>query len=252
MATNDRFHEVVSHPRAKTLLVTLAVAFLASACATTRGSSPATAAVQTPSSVTSPTAATLAGQVMGTGHYPGYTVDSLPGWSDLDSHFVVGPPEAGKPRAVLGLSVWDVGQVYSDPCHWHGQGFDPGPSVADLVAALVAQKMRNATTPTDATLAGYEGKYLEWSVPADMKSSTYTDFDACDLAANGVDRDFASWLGNGMGERYEEVPGQVDQLWVLNVNGQRLVVHATYSPDTTQSDRAALEQVVNSLRFSAS
>ena len=106
-----------------------------------------------------------------------------------------------------GLSVWDVGEVFRDPCHWQGQGFVPGPSVEDLVAALVAQKLRNATTPTDVTLAGYAGKYLEWSVPADMKSSSWTSFDACDLDSDGVHRDFLSWLGNGMGDRYEELPG---------------------------------------------
>jgi hypothetical protein len=143
--------------------------------------------------------------------------------------------------------VWDVGQVFRDPCHWQGQGFVPGPGVGNLVAALVAQKMRNATTPTDVTLAGYAGKYLEWSVPADMKSSAWSEFDACDVVSG--DHNFNSWYAYGVGYRYEEVPGQVDQLWVLDVNGQRLVVDATYSPGTSQADRAELEQVVDSLRF---
>ena len=169
------------------------------------------------------------------------------GWFEQDGHFII----TGATEPVLGFSVWDVGEVFRDPCHWQGQGFDPGPSVENLVAALVAQKMRNATTPTDVTLAGYAGKYLEWSVPADMKSSSWTSFDACDLDSDGVHHDFLSWLGNGMGYRYEEVPGQVDQLWVLDVNGQRLVVDATYSPDTSQGQRAELEHVVDSLRFSA-
>ena len=62
---------------------------------------------------------------------------------------------------------------------------------------------------------------------------------------------FVSWLGNGTGERYQQVPGQVDRLWVLDVNGQRLVVDATYSPDTTQADRDQLGQIVESLRFVA-
>ena len=45
--------------------------------------------------------------------------------------------------------------------------------------------------------------------------------------------------------------GQVDRLWVLNVNGQRLLVDATYSPDTTAAERDSLDQVAESLRFSA-
>ncbi len=186
-------------------------------------------------------------RVVGTGTYPGYTVIVPAGWYDVSGHhFVQKYPTVGGP--VLGLSVWDVGQVFRDPCHWQGQGFDPGPSVSALVAALVAQPMRNATRPTDVTLAGYKGQYLELSVPADLKSSTWTNFDDCDADAGGS-HDFQGWLGNGMGNRYEQVPGQVDRLWVLDVKGQRLVVDATYSPDTTPADRNQLQQLVESLRF---
>jgi hypothetical protein len=38
-------------------------------------------------------------------------------------------------------------------------------------------------------------------------------------------------------------------LWVLDVEGQRLVVDATYSPDTPEADRAELAAIVGSLRF---
>jgi len=195
------------------------------------------------------TAGSHPARVMGTGSYPGYTVIVPAGWFDVAGHhFVQKYPTVGGP--VLGLSIWDVGQVFRDPCHWQGQGFDPGPSVSALVAALVAQPMRNATRPTDVTLAGYKGQYLELSVPADLKSSTWTNFDACD-ADKGGSHDFQGWLGNGMGNRYEQVPGQVDRLWVLDAKGQRLVVDATYSPDTTPADRNQLQQVVESLRFDA-
>ena len=71
------------------------------------------------------------------------------------------------------------------------------------------------------------------------------------LPSNGH-RDFVSWFSNGGGgERYEQVAGQVDRLWVLNVNGQRLVVDATYSPDTTRAQRRELGQFAKSLRFAA-
>ncbi len=244
--------------RAITLVAVTAAALLASGCTAspdpTSRSSPGTTPAQTPTApfapgVTTLRAGTHALQVAG--GTSGYTVVVPAGWFDLGAAFVDKYPETGQRRPVLGLSVWDVGQVVRDPCHWQGQEFDPGPSVENLVAAFVAQKMRNATTPTDATLGGYAGKYLEWSVPADMKSSTWTDFDTCDLGSDGVDRDFVSWFAKDDTEndRYEEVPGQVDRLWVLDVKGQRLVVDATYSPDTSQADRAALSRVVNSIRF---
>ena len=99
------------------------------------------------------------------------------------------------------------------------------------------------------TLGGYRGSYLEWSVPADMVVTGDADFKGCDVEPSNGHRDFVSWLGNGYGERYQQVAGQVDMLWVLDVDGQRLLVDATYSPDTTEADRAELASIVESLRF---
>ena len=48
---------------------------------------------------------------------------------------------------------------------------------------------------------------------------------------------------------YQQVAGQIDRLWVLDVDGQRLVIDATYSPDATDADRAEQVQVLESLRF---
>lgn len=98
------------------------------------------------------------------------------------------------------------------------------------------------------TLAGYAGECLEWSVPSDIQSSAFSQFPACDNDGNG-NHNFNSWVGVDGGYRYEEVPGQVDQLWLLDVNGRRLVVDATYDPNTSLSQRAALEQIVDSLQF---
>jgi hypothetical protein len=150
---------------------------------------------------------------------------------------------------VIGLSVWDVTQVPRDPCQWQGQLYDPGPTVDDLVQALIAQRLRNASKPTDVTLAGYPGQYLEWSVAADMVVTGDADFAGCDVEPSNGHRDFISWLSSAGGSRYQQVAGQVDRLWVLDVDGQRLVVDATYSPHTTEIDRAELGQVAESLRF---
>ena len=257
MTTSNRSHWVIRHSRMNTLGVSVTVALLAGACApatttptSTPTSSPPATAVATPTSTVDPNGAAPitpgrhTAKVIGAGSYPAYTVVVPSGWYDEGGAFTVKYPGTGAPMPVLGLSVWDVAQVFHDPCHWQGQGYDPGPSVANLVAALVAEPTRNASAPTEVTLSGVSGKYLEWSVPANLKSSTWTQFDACDIDSDG-NRDFLSWLSSGGGQRYEQVAGQVDRLWVLDVNAQRLVVDATYSPDTSQSDRAALQQVVD-------
>ena len=184
----------------------------------------------------------LAGKVLGAGTYPGYAVEVPEGWSTDDGRFIIkqGP-------FVMGVSVWDVGQVPRDPCQWSSTLVDPGPSVHDLVAALVAQAQRDASEPTDVLLAGYPGRYLEWSVPDDAVVTGDADFEGCDIQEGHAD--FVSWFGDGYGERWQQVAGQVDRLWVLDVDGQRLVVDATYSPDATDVDRDELERVVASLRF---
>jgi hypothetical protein len=158
------------------------------------------------------------------------------GWSNLDGWAIV---KAGTLNFAAALGFWDVGAVYPTPCRWAGKPMvAPGPTVEGLASALAYQPLRNATSPTDASLAGYHGEYLELSVPADV------DFADCD---EGV---FESWTAEGWAsDRYQQAPGQVDRLWILDVGGQRLVVDATYLPDTTAGDRSELDGVVRSIRF---
>jgi hypothetical protein len=186
----------------------------------------------------------VVGKVLGAGTLPGYTVEVPNGWSTADAHFVT----KDGPGVVIGFGVWDVVTVPTDPCHWKGHLVDPGPTVDDLVRALVAQSTRHATTPTDVTLAGQDGKYLEWSVPADMVVTGDADFKGCDVQDNGHS-DFVSWMSSGGGERFQQVAGQVDQLWVLSVSGQRLVVDATHSPNATAADQAELADMIASIHF---
>ena len=56
-------------------------------------------------------------------------------------------------------------------------------------------------------------------------------------------------MGRDAGDRCQQVAGQVDRLWVLDVEGQTLLVDATYTPATSEADREELDQVVASLRF---
>jgi hypothetical protein len=134
---------------------------------------------------------------------------------------------------------WHVAQVYPTPCNWKGKAMvDPGPSVGGLATALARQPLRNATTPTDTVLADYQGKYLELSVPKTI------NFSHCDQGY------FESWTADGWAsDRYQQRPGQVDQIWILKVHGVRLLVDAAYLPEATSQDRAELERVVDSIRF---
>lgn len=218
------------------------------ACSGATAERPSTAPEPSPD----PAIRVIEGHVNGDGEYPGYTVEAPTGWSSSDGGFVVKAVPG-----VLGVSVWDVGRVPRDPCHWRGTFDDPGPTVEDLVELLSSQRMRDATTPTDVTLGGCDGLYLEWSVPDDMVVTGDADFAGCDVVRSNGHRDFISWLGGGGGSgggtggssRYQQVAGQVDRLWILDVNGQPLVVDATFSPDVTATDRHELDQIVESIQF---
>ena len=218
-----------------------AVLLLAAACSDATGEGPPASPKASPSTGSDLTR--LEGHVVGDADHPGYIVEVPEGWSTENGGFII----KGGP-AVLGVSVWDVGEVPRHPCRWKGTETTPGPTVDDLVAALTSQRLRDPSVPTDVMLAGHQGRYLEWSVPDDWAVTGDSDFEGCDDPGNGH-HDFVSWWGEEAGERYHQVAGQADRLWIIDVDGQTLVVDATYSPDTSATDRQELEQVVASLRF---
>lgn len=200
----------------------------------------ATSAPQATPSDTSVVTRQIGGEVVGSSGntYPSYSVQAPGAWSGSGEFVIRTPP------SVMGLSVWDAIKVPTDPCRWSSTMTTPGPTVDALVKALVAQRTRNASAPVQATLAGHKGVYLEWSVPPDM-----VDGEKCDPWPDNGYRDFVSFLGVGGSERYQQLANQIDRLWVLDVNGQRLVVDATYSADATDVQKTELDQVAKSLRF---
>jgi hypothetical protein len=136
----------------------------------------------------------------------------------------------------MGVLFEFINGVYADPCR-SSQGFvHVGPAVEDLATALASQPRRHGTTPTGVTFDGYAGEYVELTVPA------HIDFRSCEGGT------FDSWLSPG-GSREQQGPGQHDELWILDVDGIRLVMDATFMPGTTAADRAELARVVASVHI---
>src|SRR6266699_4425599 len=228
------------HSRISKLMVAIAVALLASAC-----TAPPTAAPGP-----TPQAMPLGEVDLKPGTYaftfplldapgkpfPKVVITVPDGWRSYKSFVVQSLVDT--PRE-LGVSFWNVVDVYANGCHWLGPRVHPGPTVDELAAVLAARPLRNATTPVAVTLGGYHGKYLEWSVPVDI------NFSDCDGAF------FRSWTGDGTGgtDRYQQAPGQVDRLWILNVEGRRLVIDANYGPGASELDQVELGKVVDSIAF---
>jgi hypothetical protein len=148
------------------------------------------------------------------------------------------------PGETEGVTFWKVSTVPADPCHWQRGGPKVGPTVDDLATALANQSRRHATTPRDVTLAGYAGKHLTLTVPAHIEYGL-DEFSSCDQGY------FVSWNEppSSAFERYHQGPGQVDELWILDIHGFRLVIDATYWLNTPAQDLAEIHRIVKSVRI---
>jgi hypothetical protein len=137
-----------------------------------------------------------------------------------------------------GVATMAIRDVYADACQWEGTRLDRSeiPSVDGLAAALETQDGLRVSTPTDVTVDGYAGTYMERRVPA------RTIISDCDGAQ------FRVYLVPGWGSRYL-VPGQIQQLWILDVDGVPLVIDASIQTGTSAEVRAELLQMVESVRI---
>lgn len=108
-----------------------------------------------------------------------------------------------------------------------------GTTVAEFVDVLVAHPALDVTAPTDVTLAGYSGKYLELQAPDNIATNQ-------DNPAEGECAYYFVWEPG----IYAQGPNHLWHLWVLDVEGTRVVVRSdTYpgddaaGPGGTQRDR---------------
>ncbi len=129
--------------------------------------------------------------------------------------------------------VWDVKSVFTHPCDATAEPV--GPSVADLAEALAAQQLRGGTDPVPVTVGGYDGLFVRLSVPDEVDAS------AC---PGGV---FSLWPGRA--QSWGDILGQVDMVWIVDVDGQRLVFDAAHDADASPDKVAELEEMVATAEF---
>jgi hypothetical protein len=140
------------------------------------------------------------------------------------------------------VSTMAIGDVYADPCQWVGTMLDRSAisSTDEVVAALATQKGLRVSTPTDVTVDGFAGTYMERRVPA------RTDLSNCDGGQFRVYLD--AGRGSSAGERYL-VPGELQHLWILDIEGVPLVIDASLNPGMSAQVRAELLRMVGSVQI---
>jgi hypothetical protein len=143
---------------------------------------------------------------------------------------------------IFGAIFFPVANIFSDPCQWVEVDPPPGPTVDDLAAAYADVPVLNPTAATDVTVDGFHGKQIEFTVP---------DFneDECRDGRYGIFQE-PGWAGRGP-NYWAQAPQQYLRLWILDINGTRLVIAATSYPDTSQQDRDDLDTLLNSIQIDA-
>jgi hypothetical protein len=167
-----------------------------------------------------------------------FTVTVPDGWVSLPGHSGLAPaaPRGTEAPEGMGLVFIMVNGLYSDPCHDNAAGEEDvlvGPTVEDLAAALQEQSAYEASAPTDVALGGYSGLRMDLQLPSDI------DFATCD------EGQFWVWES----APYAQGPGNQWHLWILDVEGTRVVVLAEDFATTPEEDRAEMQAIIDSIEI---
>jgi hypothetical protein len=155
------------------------------------------------------------------------------GWSAVDGSGLI--KHNDQPGEVDWALSNPVG-VYSDACAPGATLAAIGSSVNDLVTALLDQTGSEATRPADVTLDGYPAKRIDISIPEDLDTTT------CRISGLQI------WAQVGGG--FLAFPdGWSVSVYVVNVDGGRLVITAGKGPDASAADIAERDEMITSLQI---
>jgi hypothetical protein len=132
-------------------------------------------------------------------------------------------------------------RVFLDACR-SSDGFHPGPmtTLDGLVAALSEQGgWSEVTALSDISVDGYVGKAFQRTAPA--------EFTGCSTSF----APFRSWENDnpeGLGWSFYD-PGEVETLWVLDVNSAIIILNTRMWPDHQPSAAAELAALLDSIRI---
>jgi hypothetical protein len=149
----------------------------------------------------------------------------------------------------VAVSITTVSNLVRHGCRDHAWADPPvGPTVRDLAAGLAdLAPFRVTTRPEDVSVYGYRGTHLQLTVPNLPTSGE--DFIRC------VDGKLMSWVGaidTEPGDAfygYNAEPGRTEEFWILDVDGTRLMIEATWSPASPAEDVAEMRAVLDTIRI---
>lgn len=179
------------------------------------------------------------------------TVTLPAGWQEAGDATYLKPDGAG--GAELSIGAWRLQHVYTYPCRWATHAYaDPplmqtaqgqaealsswwgqDPSLLPYWNASIAPIARK---PVPGTLLGYPAWYVEVLLPQGF------DLGACD-GGQVVLWDDAS------GAVRSSVPGDLHRIWVVDVDGDSVVIDATSGSSASAAERAELQAAIDSIQI---
>ncbi len=165
-------------------------------------------------------------------------VPELP-WAVVDTpegfgHFSAWILAAEDPQGRRAVSYWTVHAVYRDPCESAVVEVD---TVEDAAAAFLAQPRSKVSAPTQVTLDGYQGLYLELEVPEGTDFADCPKYHPWDIDASGG---LPYWQSSGL-----------ERLWILDVEGEVVILNGSEGPDILEPASEQLTDMVESVDFIA-
>ena len=166
------------------------------------------------------------------------------GWYGTAGNGILGNAPEGQDFAsndagMIGPFVGDI-YVPADPCRWSTTMPDsPATTVDEVVAALQGQASRDASQPVDITVDGHAGKSLTLHVPDNAVFGQCDQMEFCTLTQDNP----------AACHRYQQFPGQIDELWIVGVDGEVAVIDATYGEATPAETVAELRAILESMTF---
>jgi hypothetical protein len=145
----------------------------------------------------------------------------------------------------VGMGFLRVASINGDPCNWSGAADDVefGPTVDDLVTALTSSDDFATSEPSDVTLGGYSGKKLVVTMPDTLRPGGNTQT-GCD------EQIYTVWNGEGF-TIYAQGPENLWTLWILDVEGERVVIQRSEFADSATERRQQLDSIVDSIVITA-
>jgi hypothetical protein len=172
------------------------------------------------------------------------------GWAQASTAMYVAP--TGTASVGLSISAWTIRHVNLFPCRWTTPEFSD--ELFDRTAEGQAQALSawwgqdpNAPFSSNATIApiatepratridGYPAWYVEVLVPSVF------DFSQCDGGQ------LVLWQTADGDVRYALGPGELDRLWVVDIDDTPIVIDASLPVMASSAEEAALQRVVDSI-----